>query len=110
LPLTVLLVIFTLFEVAALGLNFLAWRRIVTHGQDHPEIPVVAMILLVVALVALVGVWLWQRKAVYLLAAAVAADVIFDAVLGLPSLALLIRLMLIAALGWCIRQRWASFR
>ncbi|WP_156934953.1 hypothetical protein [Pseudonocardia spinosispora] len=109
-PLTVSLVVFTLFEIFALVINFLVWRQIVTHGQQNPEVPAGAMVLLVVALIALAGVWLWWRKAVYLLAVVVAVAVVYDSVFGLASLALLIRLVLIAALGWCIKLKWDSFR
>ncbi|WP_028938302.1 hypothetical protein [Pseudonocardia spinosispora] len=108
--LTVSLAVFTLFEIFALVINFLVWQQIVTHGQRNPEVPAGAMVLLVVALIALAGVWLWWRKAVYLLAAVVAVAVVYDSVFGLASLALLIRLVLIAALGWCIKQKWESFR
>ena len=109
-PLTVLLVVFTLAQLWGVVFGFMAWRSIVDHGQSHPEVPLIGTILGVVGLVALAGVWFWQRRAVYLLAAVVVAGVLTDVWFGLPSFALLIRLVLVAALAFCIKQKWTSFR
>lgn len=68
------LIVFGLFEVLALVMNFVDWRAIVSHGQSAPGVPLGAMVMAVVALVALAGVWLWQRRAVYLLAVVVAVS------------------------------------
>jgi hypothetical protein len=102
--------VFTAFELLSVVTNFLDWQSRVSHGQPDVGVPVGAMALLAVALVALAGVWFWQRKAVYLLAVAVAVLAVYDSWFGLAALALLIRLVLIGALAWCIRQKWQSFR
>jgi len=109
-PLTVALAVFTVFEVIALASNFLLWRQIVTHGQPDPGVPAGRIVVALLALVALLGVWLWQRKAVYLLAVALAVGAVYDAWFDLAALALLIRLVLIGLLAWCIARKWKSFR
>lgn len=109
-PLTVLLVVLTLAQALGVVSGFIAWESIVSHGRAHPELPLIGAILGIIGLVAFVGVWLWRRWGVYLLAAVVVIGVISDVVFGLPSWALLVRLMLMAALGFFIKQKWAGFR
>jgi hypothetical protein len=109
-PLTVLLVIFTLAQLWGVVFGFMTWQSIVAHGRAHPELPLIGAILGIVGIVALVGVWLWRRWAVYLLAAVIVIGVLTDVWFGLPSITLLIRLILVAALAWVIKQKWTSFR
>jgi hypothetical protein len=109
-PLIVMLVILTLAQLWGVVFGFLTWQRIVTHNQAHPELPLIGTLLGIVGLAALVGVWLWQKRAVYLLAAVVVVGLVTDAIFGLPSISLLIRLVLLGALAWCIKQKWESFR
>jgi hypothetical protein len=108
--LSALLILFALFEVVAMVLNFLVWRQVVTHGFDRPGVPLGAILWELISLVALVGVWLWQRRAMYVLAGAVLVSAVYDSVFGLSAVALLIRVVVIGALAWCIRQRWEAFR
>lgn len=108
--LTILLVVFTLAELYVAVFGFVTWQSTVAHNQAHPEVPLIGTILGIVGVVALVGVWMWQRRAVYLLAGVVVIGLVTDALFGLPSFALLVRLVLLAALAWCIKQKWPSFR
>lgn len=109
-PLTVMLVLLTLAQLWGVVFGFIAWQRIVTHSQAHPELPLIGTLLGIVGLAAYVGVWRWQKRAVYLLAAVVLVGLVTDAIFGLPSLYFLIRLVLLAALAWCIKQKWQCFR
>src|SRR5882757_80981 len=109
-PLTAMLVVLTLAQLWGVVFGFLTWQAIVAHGRAHPELPLIGTLLGIVGLVALVGVWLWQRRAVYLLAVIVVVGLVTDAIFGLPSIKLLIRLVLLGALAWCIKQKWDSFR
>jgi hypothetical protein len=108
-PLTVMLVLLTLAQLWGVVFGFMAWQRIVTHSQAHPELPLIGTLLGIVGLVALVGVWLWRKPAVYLLAAVVLVGLVTDAIFGLPSISLLIRIVLLGVLAWCIKQKWQSF-
>jgi hypothetical protein len=109
-PLTVLLVLLSLAQTFGIVIGFITWHSIVEHGQQHPELPLLGALLGVVGLVAFVGVWLWQRKAVYLLAVVIVIGLVSDAIFGLPSWSLLIRLVLLGALAYFIKEKWAAFR
>jgi MFS superfamily sulfate permease-like transporter len=108
--LTVMLVVLGLAQLLGVVSGFVQWRKIVEHSQAYPEIPLLGALLGLVGLAALVGVWLWQRRAVYLLAGTVAIGILTDVWFGLPSYMLLIRLVLLGVLALAIRQRWQSFR
>jgi hypothetical protein len=109
-PLTVLLVLLTLAQAIGVVSGVVTWQSIVSHGQTHPELPLIGAILGIVGLVAFAGVWLWRRWGVYLLTAVVVIGVLSDVWFGLPSYALLVRLVLLAALAFFIKQKWAGFR
>jgi len=109
-PLTVMLVLLTLAQLWVVVFGFMTWQSNVAHDQGNPGLALAGTLLGVVGLVAFVGVWLWRKAAVYLLAAVVLVGLVTDAIFGLSSIALLIRLVLLAALAWCIKQKWSSFR
>jgi hypothetical protein len=109
-PLTALLVIMALAQVAAIVLGVVAWQSIVAHNRPHPELPLVGSALGLAGLVALVGIWLWRRWAVFLFAALAVVGLVSDVWFGVPAVTALIRVALLAALGFCIKQRWALFR
>jgi hypothetical protein len=108
-PLTTLLIMFTATQLFGIVMGILTWQSVVAHGRDHPEIPLLGAILGIVGVVGLIGVWLWRRVAVYLVAAVISIGLVTDAVFGLPSTALLTRLILIAVLAWCINEKWELF-
>ena len=109
-PLTVLLVLLMLAQLWGVVFGFTTWWSIVEHGQPDPEMPLIGVLLGIVGLVAFVGVWFWQRWAVYLLVAAVVVGLVSDSLMGLSSVSLLIRLVLFGALAFCIKQKWEGFR
>jgi hypothetical protein len=109
-PLTVMLVLLTLAQLWVVVFGFTTWQSNVAHNQGNPSLALAGTLLGVVGLVAFAGVWLWRKSAVYLLAAVILIGLITDAIFGLPSISLLIRLVLVGLLAWCIKQKWASFR
>jgi hypothetical protein len=109
-PLTVMLVLLTLAQLWVVVFGFRIWQSNVAHNQGNPGLALTGTLLGIVGLVAFIGVWLWRKLAVYLLAAVVLVGLVTDAIYGLSSISLLIRLALLAALAWCIKQKWQSFR
>lgn len=107
--LTTLLILLLVAQLLGIVLGFVNWQSIVAHNQPHPELPLIGAILGIVGVAALVGVWLWRRVAVYVLGAVIAIGLISDAVLGIPSWALLIRIVLVGALFACIKGQWRFF-
>lgn len=109
-PLTILLVVLTVMQLAGTVSLVITWYSRVTHNQSGAGLLLTGAVLGIVALVAYAGIWLWRRWGVYLLAVVAVIGVVSDAVFGLPSWQLLVRLALLAALAYFIRLRWASFR
>lgn len=109
-PLTVLLVIMALAQVVGVVVGIIAWQSIVAHNRPHPELPLIGAALGVAGLVALIGVWLWRRWAVFLFAALAVVGLVSDVWFGVPAITALIRVALLAGLAVCIKQRWALFR
>lgn len=108
--LTTLLVIMALAQVVGLVLGVMAWHSIVAHNQRHPELPLIGVVLAAAGLVALVGVWLWRRWAVYLFAVLAVIGLVSDVWFGVPAITALIRVALLAGLAYSVKQRWALFR
>jgi hypothetical protein len=109
-PLTGLLAVFGLVQLWGVVVGFLTWQRLVEHAKPYQGLALVGVIMGLLGIAALIGIWLWRRLAVYVLAALVVAGILLDVSLGLPSWALLIRLVLLAGLAWCIKEKWAAFR
>jgi uncharacterized membrane protein len=108
-PLTAMLILFAVGQLVGIVIGFLMWQSIVDEGGDHPEIPLLVAVLGIVGVVGLVGVWFWRRTAVYLVAAVIVIGLVTDALSNAPSGALLTRLTLVAALAWCISEKWELF-
>jgi hypothetical protein len=82
----------------------------VEHNQSGQGLALIGIVLAVVSAVALVGIWLWRRMAVYLFGALAVVGIGINVWAGVPSWALLVRLVILGALVWCIKEKWAAFR
>jgi hypothetical protein len=107
--LTVMLVFFGLAQVLVLFLLLVSWRDLVDRGQPGQGIALAAIAATIAALVALVGIWRWKRWGVYLFGLIVVIGFVIDLLTGVPPVALLVRVALVALLAWAIRQRWEWF-
>jgi Na+/melibiose symporter-like transporter len=106
--LTVLLVVITLAQAFAVFAVFMAWIDRIDHGQTA-GLQLLFLLLAVVALVAVIGLWFWQRWAVYLFGVLALIGLVTDAVFGVAPVALLVRVALLAALYWQIKEHRESF-
>lgn len=105
---TVLLVLMTLAQAFGVFVIFTAWRDQVDHGQTG-GLPLVGLPLAVAALVAVIGLWFWQRWAVLLFGLLALLGLLIDAVLGVGVVTLLVRAVLLGALFWQISEHRTSF-
>lgn len=59
--LTGLLVLLAVFQLWGVYRGLMVWNSLVSHGRDNWELPLAGAALGVLAIVAIVGVWLWRR-------------------------------------------------
>jgi hypothetical protein len=108
--LIILLAFLLITQLWIVVFGFTTWQSLVEHAQKGQGPVLFQVVFGVVAIAALIGIWFWRRLAVYLLAGVAVIGIAVDVWSGLPSYALLVRLALLAALGWAIKQRWDAFR
>ncbi|WP_214406907.1 hypothetical protein [Pseudonocardia lacus] len=108
--LTTLLVLITLAQLLTLVLLVTDWQNAVSHGQSVGGLAVFGVVLCLLALAACAGTWAWRRWGPVLLAVIAAVGLVTDLVFGLPPLALLLRLVLLAAFFGAVSIRWEGFR
>jgi hypothetical protein len=108
--LAVIVIVLVLAQLLVLWLGIDTLVDRVTHGQSAPTVLIVSLALTVVAIGGFVGVWFWQRWAVYLVAAVIVVGLVMDVALGTPVFALVLRLVLVAAFAALVRKQWDDFR
>lgn len=111
--LVVVLVLLTVGLALGLLTNLAAWGSLVSHGQsEYLWAAILGVMINIVGLAAIIGVWRWRRRAVFLFALAAVAGLVLDASLisGAASALLIVRLCLLALLAFSIRRQWPSFR
>ncbi|MCO1654260.1 hypothetical protein [Pseudonocardia humida] len=108
--LTTLLVVLTLAQVITLVLLLDAWRSAASHGASVGALPAFGVLLSLLALTAYAGVWAWRRWGVVVIGVVAAVGLVTDLAFGLPPLALLIRVALLAGFFAAVGARWDQFR
>lgn len=108
--LTVLLVVLAIVQAYGAYRGFYWFQKRYSHNQNGWELALVGASLSVAALIGLAGVWFWRRWGVYLVGALSVIGVASDAIFGIPSWQMLMRLALLAVFAFLIKKQWPAFR
>jgi hypothetical protein len=110
--LIIMLVIVTIGGVAATLVNLDAWSSMLRHNQStYLWVAVSGTLIGLGSLVGIVGAWMWQRWAVFLLVVLLVIGLVLDSSVMASGMVpyLIIRIGVFALLATAIWRQWDSF-